>query len=152
MSKTILTEEGFRKIQKEINHIKTIRIPDIEKRLEVAEQVGDEEAIKSINEELNFYTQRIPYLENMQATAKVVKPEFGTYAAHQPNYEGFAKLGVLDDYVFQSLAHMGNASHLMSWAFTVLDHTDVPKELREEVRQVVAAIPELQEKLRAYRK
>ncbi|QDA30234.1 hypothetical protein [Paenibacillus polymyxa] len=83
MSKTILTEEGFQKIQKEIDHIKTIRIPDIEKRLEVAEQVGDEEAIKIINEELDFYTQRIPYLENMQATAKVVKPEFGTYAAHQ---------------------------------------------------------------------
>jgi hypothetical protein len=79
-------------------------------------------------------------------------PEFGTYAAHQPNYEGFKQLGVLDDYVYQSLSHMGNASHLMSWAFTVLDHTDVPKELREEIRQVVAAIPELQEKLRAYRK
>ncbi|WP_348624246.1 hypothetical protein ABFT51_03280 [Paenibacillus peoriae] len=79
-------------------------------------------------------------------------PAFGTYAAHQPNYEGFKQLGVLDDYVYQSLAHMGNASHQLSWALTVLENTDVPKELQEEIRQVVAAIPKLQEQLRAYRK
>lgn len=73
---------------------------------------------------------------------------FGSYAAHQPNYEGFKKLGKLDDYVFQSLAHMGNAAHQMSWALTVLDHTNVPAELKEEVRQVVRGITVLQRKLR----
>lgn len=45
----------------------------------------------------------------------VVYPPFGSYAAHQPNYEGFKKLGKLDDYVYQSLAHMGSASHHLSW-------------------------------------
>lgn len=78
--------------------------------------------------------------------------EFGSYAAHQPNYDAFRKIGVLDDYIYQSLSHMGNASHLMSWAFTVLDHTDVPLELREEIRKAVTVIPSLQEKLRAYKK
>ncbi|MBD7970339.1 hypothetical protein [Paenibacillus gallinarum] len=77
-----------------------------------------------------------------------VVAEFGTYAAHQPGYEKFKQLGVLDDYVYQSLVHMGNASHQLSWALTVLEHTDVSNELQEEIRQVVTAIPKLQEKLR----
>ncbi|MEK3735692.1 hypothetical protein NYE47_00830 [Paenibacillus sp. FSL H7-0941] len=82
----------------------------------------------------------------------VVYPPFGSYAAHQPNYEGFKQLGKLDDYVYQSLAHMGNASHHLSWGLTVLDHTDVPTELREEIRQTGIAIHQLQEKLREYKK
>jgi len=77
---------------------------------------------------------------------------FGSYAAHQPNYEGFKQLGKLGDYVFQSLAHMGNASHHLSWGLTVLEHTDVPKELREEIRQTGISIHNLQEKLRTYKK
>lgn len=73
---------------------------------------------------------------------------FGSYAAHQPNHEGFKQLGKLDDYVYQSLAHMGFASHEMSWALTVLDNTDVPAELKEEVRQTTGAITDIQRKLR----
>jgi hypothetical protein len=79
-----------------------------------------------------------------------VLPEYGTYAAHQPGYENFKERGVLDDYIYQSLVHMGHSSHQLSWALTVLDHVDVPKELREEIRQVLTAIPKLQERLRTY--
>jgi len=82
----------------------------------------------------------------------VVYPPFGSYAAHQPNYEGFKQLGKLDDYVYQSLAHMGNASHHLSWGLTVLEHTDVPKDLREEIRQAGIVIHTLQEKLREHKK
>lgn len=81
-----------------------------------------------------------------------VLPEFGTYAAHQLGYENFKERGVLDDYIFQSLVHMSHSSEQLSWAITVLDHVEVPKELREEIRQVVTAIPKLQEQLRTYSK
>jgi hypothetical protein len=82
----------------------------------------------------------------------IVEAPFGSYAAHQPNYEGFKKLGKLDDYVYQSLAHMGNASHHLSWGLTVLEHTDVPKELKEEIQQAGIVIHRLQEKLRTHKK
>ncbi|MEK4185648.1 hypothetical protein [Paenibacillus sp. FSL L8-0494] len=82
----------------------------------------------------------------------IVHPPFGSYAAHQPNYEGFKRLGKLDDYVYQSLAHLGNASHHLSWGLTVLDYTDVPKDLREEIRQAGIVIHKLQEKLREHKK
>ncbi|WCK57469.1 hypothetical protein PP175_25730 (plasmid) [Aneurinibacillus sp. Ricciae_BoGa-3] len=79
------------------------------------------------------------------------KAEFGSYEAHQPNYENFKQLGKLDDFIFQSLAHMGNASSQMSWANTVLENEKhVPNELKEEMRCVTAQINALQEKLRMY--
>lgn len=73
MSETILTVQGYQKMQMEIEHIKTTMMPDVSKRLEIADQLGDEEAIKNITEEFDFYTQRIPFLENVLSTAKVVK-------------------------------------------------------------------------------
>lgn len=80
--------------------------------------------------------------------------EFGTYAAHQPNYEGFKRLGKLDDYAYQSLVHMQNASHHLSWGLTVLDHANIPDELRGDVQMAVressSKFGALQEKLRAY--
>lgn len=82
--------------------------------------------------------------------------EFGTYAAHQPNHEGFKALGKLDDYAYQSLVHMQNASHQLSWALTVLEHANIPVELQEEIRLAVASASStfgnLQEKLRACKK
>ncbi|KQY90963.1 hypothetical protein ASD24_24515 [Paenibacillus sp. Root52] len=78
-------------------------------------------------------------------------PEFGSYAAHQPGYDKFKEQGMLDDYVHQSLVHMGHASHQLSWGLTVLGHVDIPKELKEEIRAVVTAIPKLQEKLREFK-
>ncbi|WP_413986379.1 hypothetical protein [Paenibacillus polymyxa] len=59
---------------------------------------------------------------------------------------------MLNDYIYQSLVHMGNASHQLSWGLTVLDHANVPKEVQEEIRltviEVSNAIREMQEKLR----
>ncbi len=82
--------------------------------------------------------------------------EFCTYAAHQPNYEGFKALGKLDDYAYQSLVHMQNASYQLSWALTVLDHANIPVELLEEIRLAViktsSTFGDLQEKLRPYKK
>lgn len=67
----------------------------------------------------------------------------------RPNYENIKKLGKQDDYIFQALAHMGNASHLMSWANNcVEDVAQVPQELKAEVIKVNSEIQRLQDKLR----
>ncbi|ERI07247.1 hypothetical protein [Aneurinibacillus aneurinilyticus] len=80
------------------------------------------------------------------------KAAFGSYKAHQPNYEGFIQLGKLDDFIFQSLAHMGNASCQMSWANTVLENEkSVPAEIKDEMRRVTAQISVLQERLRSFK-
>ncbi|CAM4410180.1 hypothetical protein [Paenibacillus xylanexedens] len=76
--------------------------------------------------------------------------KFGTYAAHQPGYEGFKQLGKLEDYVYQSLTHLGDASYKLSWGLTVLEHTDVPVEVQEEIKQAMQAISKVKEKLRAH--
>ncbi|PYE51490.1 hypothetical protein HUB98_05695 [Paenibacillus barcinonensis] len=82
--------------------------------------------------------------------------EFGSYTAHQPNYEAFKENGKLDDYAYQSLVHMQNASHHLSWALTVLDHANIPVELLEEIRLAViktsTTFGDLEEKLRVYKK
>ncbi|QNR70361.1 hypothetical protein IAQ67_28820 (plasmid) [Paenibacillus peoriae] len=81
------------------------------------------------------------------------KPEFGTFAYHQPNYEGFVKLGKQHDFIFQSLAHLGGAAHQMSWALNVLEYTDkVPQEIEAEIHNVMQSIQNLQESLRAVAK
>lgn len=80
------------------------------------------------------------------------QPQFGTYEAHQPNYEGFKQLSKLNDFTFQSLAHMGNASHHMAWANTVLeDVKEVPEELKADMKQINAEIHRIQERLREIR-
>lgn len=67
----------------------------------------------------------------------------------QPNHDNFNKIGKGDDYIFQALAHMGNASHQISWANTVVeDLTDVPEELKSEMKQINQTIYELQQRLR----
>lgn len=53
----------------------------------------------------------------------------------------------MNDYVQQSLSHMDNASQHHSSGLTVLEHTDVQKELREEIRQISISIYNLQENL-----
>ncbi|MNW44646.1 hypothetical protein D3C74_218840 [compost metagenome] len=92
----------------------------------------------------------------MKKVEEQERAEFGTYAAHQPNHEGFKQLGKLDDYAYQSLVHMQTAAHHLSWALTVLDHADVPADLQEEVqkfvRQTATISTELQDWLRDYTK
>lgn len=69
---------------------------------------------------------------------------------HRPNLENLKAIGKENDYVFQALAYMGDASHFMSWANTVLEHVEeVPEELKEEIKKVHSGIWEMQERLRA---
>ncbi|WP_339188410.1 hypothetical protein MKX33_00715 [Paenibacillus sp. FSL R5-0490] len=79
-----------------------------------------------------------------------MEQQFGTYAAHQPGYEGFKQLGKSDDYVYQSLVHLGDASYRLSWGLTVLEHTDVPVEVQEEIKQAMQAVGDIKQKLRAH--
>lgn len=65
------------------------------------------------------------------------------------NLEKFAEMGKQDDFIFQALAFMGNASFQMSLANTVVqDVEEVPSKLKAEMKQVNRLIQELQEKLR----
>ncbi|WP_019536188.1 hypothetical protein [Paenibacillus ginsengihumi] len=67
----------------------------------------------------------------------------------QPNNEIFIKLGKQDDYIFQALAHIGKASHLMSWANTCLmDVAEVPHEMKSEMILLTTALVRMQERLR----
>lgn len=70
----------------------------------------------------------------------------------QPNYENIVKLGKQNDYIYQALAHMGNATHVMSWANNcVEDVKEVPEELKSAMRMINSEIHRLQEKLREIR-
>lgn len=70
----------------------------------------------------------------------------------QPLYDNFKRIGKQNDFIFQALAYMGNATHHMSWANTVLEHEEkVPKELKAEMLQTTAKIHELQDRLRELR-
>jgi hypothetical protein len=81
------------------------------------------------------------------------KAEFGTYEAHQPGYDNFKQREMQDDYIHQSLVHMGNASYQWSWANTVLEDLDsVPHELKERIRAISSLLHPLAEELRGYRK
>lgn len=81
------------------------------------------------------------------------KAEFGTFAAHQPGYARFKELGMLDDFIYQALVHMGNASQQWSWANTVLENAPlVPQVLKERIRAISGSFHPLAEELREYRK
>ncbi|USP56392.1 hypothetical protein J2N67_006641 (plasmid) [Bacillus thuringiensis] len=69
---------------------------------------------------------------------------------HRPNLENLKAIGKEEDYVFQALAYMGNASHFMSWTNTVLELVEeVPEELKEEIKRVHSSIWVMQERLRS---
>ncbi|MEB9684589.1 hypothetical protein BK742_26135 [Bacillus thuringiensis serovar pingluonsis] len=69
---------------------------------------------------------------------------------YRPNLENLKAMEKDDDYVFQALAYMGNASQFMSWANTVLELVEeVPEELKEEIKKVHSGIWGMQERLRA---
>ncbi|MEG7339142.1 hypothetical protein V6E27_10940 [Bacillus cereus] len=72
---------------------------------------------------------------------------------HRPNLENLKAIGKEDDYLFQALAYMGNASKFMSWANTVLELVEeVPEQLKQDIKKVHSGIYEMQEKLREYKK
>lgn len=68
----------------------------------------------------------------------------------QPLRENFKLIGKEEDYIFQALVYMGQASAQMSWANTVLeDVNEVSKELKDAMIQVNQVINNLQDKLRS---
>lgn len=72
---------------------------------------------------------------------------------YQPLHDQFEQMGMGGNYFFQALAHMGDASHQMAWANTVLaDLDEVPSALKEEMKSINQKIGELQEKLRVIEK
>ncbi|MEE4580556.1 hypothetical protein V2V06_21195 [Paenibacillus polymyxa] len=52
--------------------------------------------------------------------------------------------------MFQSLAHLGDATHKLSWGLTVLEDTNVLKELQNEIRKAIQAVNDIKEKLRGH--
>ena len=74
MSKTILTPYGKERIIAEIENIKLNEIPRVQQKVKDAEYVDQADLVENAKEELEFYERRLPHLENMIATAKVVNP------------------------------------------------------------------------------
>lgn len=67
----------------------------------------------------------------------------------QPNIENICALGKQEDYIFQALAYMGNASFQMAWASTVLSNDNkVSQEIMLEMNQINKNIEDLHKKLR----
>ncbi len=64
--------------------------------------------------------------------------------------EKFKAIGKDDDYVFQSLAFLGNGSKELSIATTILsDLNEVPSDLKDELKNIQEQIHYLMEKLRS---
>ncbi|WNO29858.1 hypothetical protein [Bacillus phage SDFMU_Pbc] len=67
--------------------------------------------------------------------------------------EAFRALGREDDYVYQALAFLGEASHNMAIASTVLrNESSVPKDLKKKIKNYQQAFWELEDQLREYSK
>lgn len=66
--------------------------------------------------------------------------------------ENFKSLGKENDYIFQVLSFMGEASYKMSTAFTLTENIkDFPKELEDEFRDITTRYWSLQSKVRELR-
>ncbi|WP_330708209.1 hypothetical protein [Paenibacillus polymyxa] len=48
------------------------------------------------------------------------------------------------------MAHLGDATHKLSWGLTVLEDTNVLKELQNEIRKAIQAVNDIKEKLRGH--
>jgi hypothetical protein len=56
------------------------------------------------------------------------------------------------DYMFHALAYMGNASSQMSWANNcVEDVSEIPEELKSDMKKINVEIYRIQEQIRAVR-
>ena len=66
--------------------------------------------------------------------------------------ENFKSLGKENDYIFQVLSFMGEASYKMNTAFTLTENIkDFPKELEDEFRDITTRYWSLQSKVRELR-
>ncbi|MFS1514582.1 hypothetical protein VQL36_19445 [Chengkuizengella sp. SCS-71B] len=72
MLKVVLTLEGSKKIREEITHIKTIKIPQLKKRLKRSQMMeGTKYLIACTKDEIRFYEKRIPYLKGLLLSAAI---------------------------------------------------------------------------------
>jgi hypothetical protein len=63
--------------------------------------------------------------------------------------EKFEAIGKGNDYIFQTLAFIGQGSQQLSLATTILSElNDVPRELKEELKAIQSQLHEFKEKLR----
>ncbi|ETT81060.1 hypothetical protein MKZ08_15420 [Viridibacillus sp. FSL R5-0477] len=63
------------------------------------------------------------------------------------------EMGLDEDYIFQTLAYMGNAAHQMAWATMTLHKAyDIPVEIKNEMLKMIQNISDVQELLRENRK
>ncbi|MGE6717867.1 hypothetical protein ACQKGD_10885 [Peribacillus frigoritolerans] len=61
----------------------------------------------------------------------------------------FDAIGKGNDYLFQALAHLGNGSHKLSIATTVMSELDeVPEDLKTELKGIQQQLHDFQDKLR----
>lgn len=61
----------------------------------------------------------------------------------------FKEMGKENDFIFQTLVFMGNASQQMSLAYTIASELeDVPKSIKDEMRETSILYHELQDKIR----
>lgn len=77
MSKeVILTEEGYEKLEKELDHLVNVKRREVAKRIKVAREFGDISENSEYDDAKNeqaFVEGRIKEIENMLRNAKVVK-------------------------------------------------------------------------------
>lgn len=100
-----------------------------------------------ISDKERHWTHAASKIKEEEMKANIEDKDF--LQSHQPNYKNVIKIGKGDDYIFQALAHMGNASHHMSWANTVVAAlTEVQEELKTKMKHINQSVHELQELLR----
>lgn len=80
---TILTAEGKEKVIEELDYISSYMLPQVEENIDNAKNTGED--IKELIEQRDFYKERIPYLENLINTAKVVG-KMKYFETHDPYY------------------------------------------------------------------
>ena len=75
MAKSYLTEEGLKKIEVELEELKTIKRPDVVKRIDIAREFGDlseNAAYHDAKDEQGYIEGRILELEHLIKTSEVV--------------------------------------------------------------------------------
>lgn len=60
-----------------------------------------------------------------------------TFLEQQPLRNNFGRIDKENDFVFQLLVYMGNASHYMAWANTIIEDLNVPENLKKEIKNKV---------------
>ncbi len=74
----LLTEEGYEKLEEELEHLTTVKRREVAKRIKVARDFGDISENSEYDEAKNeqaFVEGRIKKLENMLSKARVVKKD-----------------------------------------------------------------------------